>query len=448
MQAEQVIAPITPEWYKPYNPQAGKRSGDRSLVINVQLGLAIGRFYGKDAISACMNLAPKMDLPTEVADAINDHFFEASRQIYNLPGSRTFSQSFYMEQHKGAIAVPEYFGKLVPELKASFELKDEIKRFSDRPSDLLRKLSKVPPIEIDPTLAYEVRRHAILLYQLGIINSRSLKGRLLTVLSDIQNLLNQKLFVGPEGHGEDALLQSFHDDESNTVVGFPDRGDRRPLTAHLKALSLVVRRVDGMGVVLTGDRKKDDKVAIIKSWVKALDSGGRVHIDKAVQDSIGMTFTLMDDSVKPEELADLVVSVIQSGVEASLVSKGSRKIPRIMEVEKDDFTDADHGQSPQASFKVRRKIWFKGITTPVELIFRDRETYLNSELEVGERDPETGLYLGRAHDLFELRRALRVVRVPFPEEVYDRLTDDRLYNSFVSQSKQVAFRLRSMHKAA
>lgn len=429
------VGPITTDWYRPW-------SEDRSMATKLGRLRVLTAFCGSDTISLCRRLVTGGYLTREEAEEINANFFKSTRRIYKLPRGAD-SQGFYLQQNKGALAVIRYFGKLVPELAGEWELKDEIADLSDRPTDLLRLLTR-PAETVDLVLAYEAQRHATLVYQIGMINARTLNGRLRTVLSDVNRLLNKKLFKGPEGYGDQMFWESFHDDETNQVVGFPDRHDQRPLTAHLKRIPMVVRRTQEVGVVRTSSRKKDDSVAIMKSWVKALNNGGTIHIDDAVQDSIGREFVLMDDSIPPQQFAELVVSIIEAEAGGN---SDLWEIPKIAKKEKDDKADADHGQSSEPSFNARRKIWFENIPTPIELKFYNRETYLNSLLEVGTRDPETGLYMGRAHDLFEPRRARNVVRVPFPEEIYP-VSDYVLNTAFVSRSKQVAYGLRAMYKAA
>lgn len=419
------------------------RTEDRSFATNFQLGrLTIG-FFGEDAVALCRKIAVTGGVFSDKeAERIDQFFFKSSRQIYHLP-NWTHPRSFYHERKQNAIAAIQYFGELVPELAEDFELRDEITHLSDRPSDLLKYLAN--PSGVDPTLAYDAQRHALLHYQLGMIEARALNAGLCNLLYDIQDVLNQRLFEGLEGSGEPIFMESFHDDETNRVVGFPDRHDRRPLTAHIKRLRIVVRKIPGIGLVHKKPNVKDVGPTIAKSWVKAEHNAGTVHIDDAIQDSIRIKLVLMDDNVPPGQVADLAVSVIKSGIESRLESDHLRKIPEIVEVENDDVADTDHGQSTEQNFNARRKIWFKGVPTPFEMIIYNRETYLNSILEVGNRDPETGLYKGRAHDLFELRRGWEVIRVPFPEEVFP-VSDYDLNKAFVNQSKQVAYRLINMHK--
>lgn len=425
------LRPIATEWYRP----VGAFETDFKYVLE--------EFYGTDSIALCRSLIAGQSYTRQEAKVINSYFLRSSKKAYNLP-RRSDPQKFFLEQAKGAVSVVKYFPTLVPELATDLELNNKIALYSERPSDLLRMLSSS---NLDQRLAYEAQRQAILMYQLGMFNARTLNGKLRTLLADVQDLLDEKLYEGAEGHTERIISESFHDDDTNQVVGFPNLNTQRPFTSHLKRESIWVRRIPGIGEVNTSERKKDDSVAIIKSWVKALHNGGEIHIDQAVQDSIGMIFVARDFSVPPEQLADLVISVIKSGAESRIDANHARQTPRIVKVEQDDKVNKDHGQACDAPFNARRKIWFDGIRTPIELIFYDRETYLNSRFEVGNRDLKTGLYMGRSHELFELRRAREAIRVPFPKEIYP--VDDYDVNmAFVNRSKQIAYGLRNMHRAA
>ncbi|MBI2019465.1 hypothetical protein HYS95_02210 [Candidatus Daviesbacteria bacterium] len=443
------IGPIATEWYRPCIE-------GRSFTTNFQLGRTIIAHYGENAVDLSRKLAAAgSTLSRRDTEQVDKFFLRASKEIYRLPSDLTHPRSFYKECKESAIAAVQYFGQLVPELAEDFEMRGEIAKISDRPSDLLRYLASPvseneDPLKkgaIFPTLAYEAQRHAILHYQIGIIESRALNAGLSNLLADVQDLLNERLFAGVTGKGDPIPLESYHDDQTNRVVGFPDRSSERLLTAHLKRQRITVRNVPEVGYVHKKDREKELGPTIVKTWVKALRNGGVVHIDEALQDSIGMRFVLMDDAVPPEQFADLVISVIKAGIESRLDSNHPRALPRIDKVVDDPDTNTDHGQSTEINFNARKKIWFEGISTPMELIFYDRATFLNSEMEVGTQDSKTGLFMGRAHKLFELRRAREVIRVPFPKEVYP-LDDYVLNKAFVNQSKQLAFSRLNMHKAA
>ena len=420
MEVIEIHRPITIEMFRP--------AGYRTAETNWQMAHLLSNVLGRGRLRFCKDMKGIGGFPEDVANEIDGYVLGSVKRRYGLPDGSDV-QEFYMQQQKLATQVPEHYGELVPELAKDVELKDEISMLSDRPSDLVR-LAFRRPEEIDSTLAYEVQRHILLSDLAGQINARTKNSRLRTVLSEVHHLLNEMLFEGPEGAGQRIISESYHDDQTNQVIGFPGRS-RKPPTAHLKRVPLVVRKIPEVGLVHTSPRKKDDRDAIVKSLAKALSNSGVINIDNDIQDGFGMIFVSMDDHVTPEQLADLVVSAIQSG---------SRKIANR---EEDDRTDTDRGQSPESSFDARRKIWFEGIPTPLEFIFYRLETFLNSRLEVGIRDPETGFYMGRSHALYKPRRAFPTTQVIFPKEIYPTDFD----TLFVNWSKHTAQELREMYVA-
>lgn len=410
------LTPITTEMIR----YAGTK--DRSIETNKNLLGLLADILGKGSLRFCRTMRNGGVLSEATAQEIDMSVLASIQHRYGLP-DLSHAQEFYLQQQKPAIEVVGYYGDLLPEVAEDVELKDEVALLSERPSDLIRLLFRKPE-SIDPTLAYEIHRHTLLSIIAGQINARTRSERLRTVLADAHHLLNEQLFEGPEGAGQRIFSRSFHNDETNTVVGFPDRGDQKPSTAHCKYIPFIVRSIPGMGLVYTSSRKKNDGVAIIKCIAKAKTNGGVININY-VQDGIGMIVASIDDKVTPEQLAKRVVRVLESG---------SRKV---IKVEEDDDIGKDHGQSNERSFNARRKIWFEGASTPIELIFYDRETYLNSRFEVGIGNDETGLYMGRSHKLLELRRARLAAPVLFPESIYPKLDI-----FFANRSRMVAHELR------
>lgn len=210
--------------------------------------------------------------------------------------------------------------------------------------------------------------------------------------------------------------------QPNVVVGFPDGHKHFSANSHLKRIPTTVREIPDVGLVYTSPRKKDDRIAIVKSVAKALKNGGKINMKDDVQDVIGMKFVLLEPSVQPVQLADRVVSVLASAFNH-----------RLMKIENDDCAGLDHGQSADIKF-TRRQVWLADMPVPIELMFYDLENYLNSLLDVGIKDSEGGLYNGRAHRLLELRRALQAAPVFFPTEVYP--LDLRRY--FIDRSASIA----------
>lgn len=408
------------------------RPEDRSASTNRQITYFMRDVIGQGRLRFCREIKAGRAVGTfeALGSELNNYILgESLPRIYALSGS-VDPQEFYLQQQRHAIGVIEYYGEILPELP--LELKDEISLLSERPSDLVKLLFR-SPASIDSVLAYQAHRHVLLSHLSGLIHARAKNGRLRTVLSDVHDLLNNQLFEGVEGTGTRMVVESIHDDETGEVIGLSSSLRRAPLTAHQKRLSFNVRRVREVGPVYTSTRKKDDRIAIIKALAKAQSNGGVVDINNDIQDSIGMRFVPMDGAVMPEQLADLVVLVIQSG---------AGKLPTVERIE-DKQVGADHGQSPEYRHTGRR-VWFDGVPVPVDFIFQSYKDYLNSILDVGARDPQTGLYMGRAHELFVLRRARMAAPILFDPKVYPLDFD----TAFVKSSKLRAEELRLRYKAA
>lgn len=407
---------------------------NRSKMTNFRMAQFMRNYLGRGRIEFYRGIRDGSILPEHIEDGIageiNEHVLQSIPTMYHLT-RKVDPQEFYVQRQLDAIRIVLYYGERVPEAARSMDLKEEIKELSDEPSDLISLIAK-PVSGNDPVLEYEVQRHIILAHMSGIINARTLNGRLRTRLSKALKRFNKELFEGPRAAGKPVTVESIHDDDTNTVVGLYHEGQKIPRTAHLKRIPFVARRIKDLGMVQISGRKKDDRVAGVKSLAKALNNEeGRVDIPKDVHDGIGMEWVSLEKSVTPQALAERVVSVTVSDPKF-----------KVIEVKNEDKNDMDHGQSPDFNH-VCRQIWFKGIPLPLEYTFFDLENYINSKLEVGKRDPDTGLYMGRAHELFELRRAYRTLHIVFPPEVYPL---ESIYEAFVRRSIFTAIDLKQMHR--
>lgn len=392
-----------------------------------QLMLLMGDFFGRGRLSLYRGISNGSIFPKEVAKEIDKWVLGSVRQNYGLP-SRVDPQEFYMQQLRQTRALFRHIGNHLPELEQTLALKDEIMYLPDTPSYLVWLLSR-PPKDINRRLAYETQREVPLLHISAMLNARALKRRSRTVIFETQNHLNQTVFEGPLGDGDDVCIESVHDDETNTVVGFREDMKKVPPTAHLKKIRFTVRNIPGIGPVYTSPRKKDDGVSTIKVLSKAQRNGGVIDIN-VVEDSIAMMIVPMNPHQSPEEVGERVVENLQSG---------PREIERI--VQKDNVDDY-RGGSPGFGFSYRRKIWFKGDPVHFELAIPDLKSYLNADLEVGTRDPGTGFYLGSAHDLYSLRRLAIVLPILYHQSIF-HIDFER---PVVNRMQQIAQALRAMHR--
>lgn len=407
-------------------------SDERGLGNNLNIGRLLGEIAGRGRLRLMKQLRYGKVLSNLEASRLDRHAFSAMREHYRLPAEIDI-QEFYMQHQKNALAVPGKLADFLPEIE-SWELKDEITMLSDRPSDLFRYLSR-PPENIDSTLAYETHRHALLLHISFMLNARTLNGRLRTRLSDVHHTLNRDFFEGKEGSGDRVVRESVHDDETNTSIGLPGDFKSIPATAHIKQVPFTARTLKEGGYVYTSPRKKDDRTAIIKAILKGREKG-IISTDVGVLDPVGMIIVALDNRVEAKELAEKAVKILI--IDDNL---------DIDEIEDDDETEVDHGQSNAVNFDARKRLWFTNVPVPVELIFYNLSTYLNSRYEVGERDKNSGLYMGRAHSLFEIRREREVAPIIFPEFVYPDTGRDS-ERAFINKSKTEAETLREMHRVA
>lgn len=398
---------------------------------------------GKERLYVCRGMQAGEDLSWEEAIAINVHALDSLRVRWGLPEGCDM-QECYMQAQKNAIGVIKYYMTRLPEIAEDAGLKDEVDTISERPSDLMRLLFRKPE-SIDSTLSYEARRLTYLMDISGQINARTRNVGFRTILSDIRSALYRRgLFEGPEGTGKPIILESFHDNNTNTVMGFTDSGQKMPQTAHLKKNPFTARSIEGVGLVSTSYRKKDDRIAIIKALAKAKDNkakgkGDVISIDNDVIDGMGIMFGLLEDRVTPAEFIERVVALIDNHP----IETESGQL-KLIDAKPDNNSGTDHGQAEEPSFNERRQLCFEGISIPVELIVSNRETFLNSRLEVGKRDSESGFHKGRSHELFENRRAFEVSDVLLPEEVYR----PDFHAAFINRDKLIARDSRARHRAA
>jgi len=417
------LRPITIEMFKP-DISAGSRHS-----LRARLGLAhlMDEFCGTGKQRFYRGLNRKSGLDEETANAIDKNVFEAIRSYFHLP-NRFGPRQFYIQQQKQAIGVIRYFGEILPELRQDIDPKNEISMLSDRPSDLFWLLSR-PSDSIDRTLEYEVYRHALLSINSGMINATHLNERSLSVLSNVFHHLDRTLFEGKLGEGEQIVLDSAHDNITNRVVGFPEEDGRILPTAHHKIIPFSVRKIPEFGRIYTRPRKKGDSSVLCKGITDAVGRDGVIRVD-AIEDRLGMMCVVIEKCVHPKDVADLVVDKIKLG---------PREVSEIVKV---DTVDQNRGQSQEFKFNARRIIKFKHTAIPLEMVFLDLENYLNSVYEVGDRDSETGLYLGRAHELYELRRGLTAASILFPKEIYPIDLADAFLKRSIQKAEELLHRNR------
>ncbi|MBI2018169.1 hypothetical protein HYS96_00505 [Candidatus Daviesbacteria bacterium] len=413
----------------------------RSTAADRRITGLLGRAYGREGLSFFNVTRQGLEPHAQLSTATDRYFYGFIRRAYGLPENMD-PQDFYLRQQRHAAEVIDsVLGRALPAYRHELGLKNEVSLYSESPADLLRLLA-YPDDGINPTLKFELQRHILLSHISASFNSRTLNGRLRTELSRVQMLLNGELYGGRIGDGEDFDVYALHEDGTNSAVQvlvtarqYAREQAREicgalPEGCHLKRHPFSLRRIgETDSLVYTNPRKKSDAASILKALAKAVDNGGVIDPLSYVQDSLGIMFVAMGGGNERKELVQRVTTVLQShpsGVE---------------EIMEDHHVDRGRGQSEASSF-TRLQLKLRDISVPLELIFYTCLGYLNSEYEVGTRDSGTGIYPGRAHDLYELRRSLPVLQVLFPPEIYQVDTRAAVLDRMVT----VAEELREKHR--
>ncbi len=420
-----------------FRPEECRTLGDKHNVAAL-----LESFIGKGAFRRHLVLKQRGNIAEDEIEEITSGTLNNISGRYGLRELDYNPRRFYLDAQRGAKTFINYFGKLIPELAQSLQMKDEVGLVTDYPGRMYRYLSR-PADSLDQMVAYEAQRHAIATVMGADYLAADARGKLGSVLAAVHDRLNINLFKGVEGSGDPQMFSSYHDDDTNDVVGYPGQTSKR-ITAHEKKYEKNVRSIEGRGYVLTEPREKGSDVTLVKSIAKAKspENKGVIDITRDIEDGIGMIFVPMDPAVKVEELIEKVLQAV-GPVGTEIKMPGEEKMLKIQKIKLEPTRERDRGQSPTLKSRVI-KIWFEGISSPIELFFMDRNNYTNSLLEVGQRDQVTGLHQGSSHELYDIRRVSEVVRVPYPRERYPIPIEEAL----VRRDMSIAQDLRRRYRAA
>lgn len=400
---------------------------DRSPQTNRELVYLIRDYFGHDGIHAYQLLRKDGELSGSRAQGINTYVFTRIGEFFGVR-DREHCRRLYMHQQRDARGAVDQLMDFLPEYRMLIDLKNELRITSHSPADLLRLLA-LPPSKVDRVFAFQIHRHGILTYVAAQHNAELDESKLNTVLARLYRHLSRELFEGRIGEGQMITVNSVHDNETNEVIGLLTDDQSIPLTAHRKAITLMVRRVKGIGLVFANPRKKNDCTVIIKSLAMAHHDEGGVIDPNSILDKGGMEFVPIDSNVSPEELAERVLAAIETGPY------------NIEEITEANSVGYIRGQSSKIKF-VRRRVSFRGIPSGFEFRVCSLEDYLNSLLEVGGKDVSSGLYDGRAHQLYQSRRIGPVLRDIFQREIYPQ----DLESALVRRSELTAQELRGSYR--
>jgi len=356
--------------------------------------------FGSDAVRSFFDnfKQRKTKFGPDFSSRLDSLFFETfSREI----GSN-FTPEAYLSALKKANETHQYMiDRLeLPQLDAG--LINDAVTFSENPSDRLYLLSSA---DTDFLLRYQLAEQLML----GLIHihldNRTKGRRLRSQLNEFVTFTNRYLFEGQKvGETEKINVYSTHDNENRTKKICFTSFSHVSNNEHQKKTRLRARKVNINGkkyLAVFDIRKKDDKIAALKSLEKAVHKNdGDIAIKEDVEDMIGTKFIIIEGDIKEFILS--FENIVRSHY-------GDIRI------EKDDNANKDgRKQSERHTFK-RRQLYLG--ENRFEVIFYTLREFLNSQYDIGEKD-EDGFYKGAAHSLYEIGRIAHAASHIFPQDLY------------------------------
>lgn len=407
MSVVETLPPIAVDMFRPEG-----RSRETDAAFNV----LVDHFYGPAGQEFAEGLRTgrlHSSSKDEFAERINTHFFNAVKDTYHT----SFPMSLYRQSRGVALEVVQEVANKVGLGIARNPLKDEIATPSPRPIDLFYHVARIESLEENPDgrrLGFDARRHFLLLNIAASIEAASGNGVAEEELDSLQTILDDHLYYkGDLGYVETYRTYTLHDADTNRFLAFAGNSHPRIPRENERLLyhEFNARRIERVGLVDSLVRRKDLRSATIKALSKAVRNGGIVK-PQYVEDHMGLRLVALEGDVSstPNTLHSQVDRVSKS------VMKAIRRHKRIERVEQDDHVDSERGQGT-VIFR-RKKLYFKDVAIPLELMVFSEPDFYNQEYEVGVKDSETGLFDGPAHKLYKLGRIADCAGLLLPCNIY------------------------------
>lgn len=335
----------------------------------------------------------RMELPSQVDDSFFRNF---SSEI-----GGNFTPEAYLSALKKANETHEYAVNRLGLPKWDAGLINDVVTFSERPFDRLDLLSSA---NISPLLRYQLAEQLMLGLIHVHLDNRTRGKKLRSQLNEFVTFTNDNLFKGQKiGETKEVNVYSAHDNENRTKKICFTPFTHVSNNEHQKKTRLRAREVSIGGkkyLVVFDIRKKDDRVAALKSLEKAVHkSDGNIEIEEDVEDMIGTKFIIIEGDMKE----------FITGFENTV-----RSYYGDIEIEKDDNVNENRRQSKRHTFR-RRQLSLG--ENKFEIIFYTLREFLNSQYDIGEKD-EDGFYKGAAHSLYEIGRIAHAASHIFPQNLY------------------------------
>lgn len=399
------VPQLTLEMLKPDGRSA---SSDESYRARIRLEYGDA---GQEFSESLLNGKPAGDLISEYRERIGTHFFNFLAHTFGIPVSET--RVVYRDSRSVALGVVEgALKRILP--RASNLFKDEVTTNSDEPIDFFYDLARAQNGQVTPRLEYDLRRHFILFNTDIELIAKSGNGQIGRDLADYQRLFDTRLYYrGLEGHDEEYSVYAYHDKETNRFLRLAGKWPRVPRgSERLLFHAYTARRIEGIGLVNTNIRQKNLEAATEKTLAKAHDPKNRgvINVDE-VEDLAGFRWVALEEDMRRSGRSKKQREFVRDRVNSEIQASNRGVI-----IKPEDSVDSGRGQS-KIVFG-RDKIFSEGSTVPIENIFFAFGDFLDQEYEVGTKDPETEIYNGRSHRLFDLRRIKPILPYLFTYSIH------------------------------
>lgn len=374
-------------------------------------------FYGPDAVGILRESIRDGKYPKDT-DSLDQYFLNRIKDIYDLPDSVN-PQEFFNERLEVANSAVRYVADTLSPY-GMVDLNSRVSTIHPSPFDRLSLLGSRQ--RSDGTIRhagqrqqFETIRQLQLAHTAAMIKARSLRGTPVNKrLAEIQQVLDDELYTGGEiGDTDDFESFAFHANETNRFLKFQPSPDKKPTShAHIKRHTSSFRLTDRYGYVLTNFREKEEKVATIKAWRKAIGNGGVIHPLEAVKDNaVIMLVAMGGDKGVPEGTITFLHDSVKEILEANFDSFEG--------LTEDNYTNGYLDQSAGVKF-TRSQANFSDLPVPVELMVYEYEDFINSRFHVGNFDQSRRTFDGQAHRIYEHNRLLDIVPLFYPVSIYDQ----------------------------
>ena len=357
-------------------------------------------------------LAQKKDaLTPECSSVFSDTYFKNIHDYFpSIPVELLGNPLLRKEHIDKANQTVEYLRKLCfPGTRHEMALHNSTTYASLNAAERLTKI--LTNGTVDERLKYELlRQEVLMLTSLAYTEARH-RDHTNERLKAVNNLFEDKLFLGRYGSLSRYECFSLHEAVTNEVLACTNKQTDfdgfDSETMLLKSHQLQVRHIADVGPVMVQEREKRTESALVKAIHKGSQHEGKYIDLKEITDPSGFLF--VTEGEKQALLCEKIKAILLHVYPEA----------HIMD---DHHVDTNRGQSSVITF-LRLQLFLSPDTEfPIEIMVFDQREYFNYLYHIGNAVEPIGSYVypnAAAHKLYEIRRANTVADMLFPKEIYD-----------------------------